>query len=67
MQRNLQKRQEPLSRIEYKIKEKSENMINIIVATNILLFPTLILCMIVLFVYLSRRRSSKSAERLINV
>ena len=66
LQRNLQKKQEHMRRMEYKIKESSQNMTNIIITLNLLIFPIITIAVIVLIAFLLRHRNKVQAERIIN-
>lgn len=65
MQRSLQKKQELMRRMEHKIKENSKNMIDIIVTTNTLVLPIIVIGFIILVVFLLRRHNKNKAQRII--
>ena len=65
IQRSLQKKQELMRRMEHKIKENSQNMIDMIITANTLLFPIIVIGFIVLVVFLLRHRNKTLAQRII--
>ena len=66
MQRNLQKKEEEMRRMEYKIKQESENAINGIVTLNVLIFPLLALLVAWILDILIHRHYARRAERLLH-
>ena len=65
IQRSLQKKQELMRRMEYKIKESSQHMIDMIITVNTLIFPIIVIGFIVLVVFLLRHRHKIKAQRII--
>ena len=61
----MQKKQELMRRMEHKIKENSQNMIDMIITANTLLFPIIVIGFIVLVVFLLRHRNKTLAQRII--
>ena len=66
IQRTLQKKQEQMQRLEYKIKENSQTMIDMIITVNTIIFPILIMGFIILIVFILRYQKQKRAERIVN-
>ena len=66
MQRSLQKKEEEMRRMEYKIKQESETAINGIISINVLIFPLLVLFVAWLAAFLIQRRTQNRAERLLH-
>jgi hypothetical protein len=66
MQRSLQKKEEEMRRMEYKIKQESETAINGIISVNVLIFPLLVLFVAWLAAFLIQRRTQNRAERLLH-
>ncbi len=66
LQRTLQKKQEHMRRMEHKIKESSQNMTNMIITINLLIFPLIIIVIIIVIVFLLRHYNKKQAERIIH-
>lgn len=66
MQRSLQKKEEEMRRMEYRIKQESENAINGIATVNILVFPLLALLVAWILDILIHRHLTKRAERLLH-
>ena len=65
IQRSLQKKQELMRRMEHKIKENSQNMIDMIITANTVVFPVIIIGFIFLVVFLLRRHNKAQAQRII--
>ncbi len=66
IQRSLQKKQEQMRRMEYKIKQNSQNMRDMTITFSTLVLPIIVMGLIILIVYLLRRRTKIIAERTIN-
>ena len=66
MQRNLQKKEEEMRRMEYRIKQESENAINGIVTLNVLIFPLLALLVAWILDIIIHRHYARRAERLLH-
>ena len=66
MQRNLQKKEEEMRRMEYKIKQESENAINGIVTLNVLFFPLLALLVAWILDIIIHHHYTRRAERLLH-
>ena len=66
MQRNLQKKEEEMRRMEYKIKQESENAINGIITLNVLVFPLLALLVAWILDIIIHRHYARRAERLLH-
>ena len=65
IQRSLQKKQELMRRMEYKIKESSQHMIDVIITVNTVIFPLIVIGFIILVVFLLRHRHKIKAQRII--